>query len=426
MRLANHRFLSVVMAALTWFPTMAVSAPVETARVGKVRISGNVNIKTYIIRRQISLRTGDPFEERELVESRHRIRRVPGVDYCDLRVVSSPADSTLGVSVFVTEKSTLDGQPIVQRGRENDMSFGLRVSERNFRGRSETLSASVVVRGNETFFAAWENPWIGNGPRIGLGVTAHVERYDYVYDDAGAGLLGAGVRRYGAEFSIFRPFAARSRVFLAAGGERVEGDAAGVTIDPGGDLYAAISLGVDYDGRDSGRFPWSGTRLRAEGREVGPLGDSGFLSEAIVDAGAYASPFGRSVLATGVRVVYRDGGSIPPYRREHIGGSQTLRGYDFGSFHGTRSIVAGVEYRLPLNFSRARPVEDLLLGVSAHVFADAGAAWDDEQKLSRDIFKGTYGLGIIVLNGSVPGLRIDYGWQPRSSGRWEIGVGAKL
>jgi outer membrane protein assembly factor BamA len=89
-------------------------------------------------------------------------------------------------------------------------------------------------------------------------------------------------------------------------------------------------------------------------------------------------------------------------------------------------MVFGAEYRVPLNFSRAEPVEDMLLGISTHVFADAGAAWEDDGDLDADIFHGTYGVGILILNGHVPGLRIDYGWHRHSQGRWEIDVGAKF
>jgi hypothetical protein len=66
------------------------------------------------------------------------------------------------------------------------------------------------------------------------------------------------------------------------------------------------------------------------------------------------------------------------------------------------------------------------MGISAHLFADAGGAWEDGQDLNSNIFHGTFGLGILVLNGSVPGLRIDYGWHQNSNGRWEVDIGAKF
>jgi outer membrane protein assembly factor BamA len=216
------------------------------------------------------------------------------------------------------------------------------------------------------------------------------------------------------------------RINVSIGLEAVDGGTDGVTLQPDGDRYLTASVGLDYDGTDSARFPWSGVRVHAAATEIGPADDAYSIHEGRIDASAYLSILARTVLALGADATYRDGDNVPLYRREHLGGSKTLRGREFGSFHGTRSMVVGAEYRVPVNFSRLEPVEDLLLGISTHLFADAGAAWEDGDRLAADMFHGTFGVGVLILNGSVPGLRVDYGWHRHSNGRWEIDVGAKF
>lgn len=412
------------LSTLGWAHIPAAGGEVIT---GEIRVFGNEEIKKYIILREIRLRAGDPFDPERITAAKERIRRIPGVDYLDIRTNLNPDDSTVALSVIVTEKSSLEGYPVIRRGYQNEMSFGLRAVNRNFRGRSERLWSSFLFRGNQVFTAGWENPWIGDGQRrIGVGLRVHYKDYVYVYDDLGDAFRDADIQRSGAELSVFQTFTDRTRISLALGFENVESGRSGVTLEPDGDSYLTASVRLDYDARDSDRFPWSGIYVSATGREIGPGRDAYSIHEGHVQASAYASLLARTVLAIGASLDYRDGDGIPLYRREHLGGSGTLRGREFGSFHGTKSLLLGAEYRVPWNFSRAEPVEDVLLGISTHFFADAGAAWEDDEDLNTEIFHGTFGVGILILNGSIPGLRIDYGWHQRSSGRWEIDVGAKF
>lgn len=418
---------AVVTAAAICAPDASSGPGTKPPVVTKVQVGGNEKVKTYIIRREIPFFPGDPLDPQKLREARSRISQVPGVDYSEIRIIENDADSTRALLAIVTEKSALDGYPVVKRGSQDRMSFGVRAVQRNFRGRSESLSCSLLFRANTVVTAAWENPWLGSGQsRIGLGLRAFYKDYEYVYDDVGGAFKDAGIERYGLDLSVFRTFARRLRLTLGLGYERVESGNRFVTNDPGGDAYVAASLGVRYDGGDGRRFPWSGVVLEALGREVGPGTDEYSIHEGHAAAAAYAPLAGRAVLALGGSLDYRSGDRIPAYRREHLGGSGTLRGHGFGTFHGIRSVISSVEFRVPLNFSRARPAEDLLLGISAHLFADAGAAWEDGENLDGEKFHGTFGVGVIILNGSVPGLRIDYGWHRHSSGRLEVDVGMKF
>jgi outer membrane protein assembly factor BamA len=394
---------------------------------GEVTIYGNRKIKTYIIRREIQLRSGEPFDQKKVDEARRRIQRIPGVDFSEIRVTYSPRDSALSLNVVVTEKSAFHGSPVIQRGLENLFSFGLWVSQDNFRGRSETLGASALVYGGTIVNAKWENPWLGSGPRIGIGLAGYYRNYEYVYDDLGGVFEGARIEKYGGDFSVFYTFRSGFRVLGEAGYMVADSDREGVTNEPGGDQIPVYTLGLRYDSRGSRLFPWSGWYLRAEGSAVGP-GEEGFsIVRGRVDARFFLPLFGRTVLALQVRPRVNDGDRVPVYMREHIGGGMTLRGYDYGDFNATSSIVTGAEYRIPINFDRRYSVEDRLLAASLHLFYDAGAVWElDQSPDDGELWHDGFGLGILLLNSWFRGLRFDYGWNRDSNGRFHFEFGAKF
>jgi outer membrane protein insertion porin family len=427
-RRAVYLFFALAVTMLAAAPGALANSPDDDTFVtGDVRIYGNRSIKTHIIRREIPFSPGDPFDRARLEKAARRIRRLPGVDYSDVAVYLSPEDSTrLIVSVSITERTAIEGKFRFERGRENDMGAGLTMTHYNFRGRSERLWSTFLVLTGQQYEVGWENPWIATDRRIGVGVRGFYEDYDYVYNDFGESVAGAGIQRIGGEASLFWTRGGPSRVYLAGGFETVDGDVDPVTIEDGRDNYVTVSLGAILDGRDRSRFPWTGAYLETVAKQIGP-GDEAFnIFEGTVDGRAFVPILGRVVLAGHSRFVYRDGDNVPLYMRQHLGGINTLRGYDYGAFHGANSLVGGVELRIPANFTRREPMENLLLGVSLHLFADAGAAWERGQDVTDDLFHGTYGVGFTVMNRNLAPVRFDWGWHENSDVDFGFNFGLKF
>ncbi len=404
-------------------PVAATEAPPVA---GPIKIHGNTHIKTHIIRREIPYSPGDVLDEAGLAGARRRIRNLPGVDYSKLTLFRSLIDSTYALTVAITEKPAVEGKLRFERGIENEMGYGLNMTHYNFRGRSEKLWATFLIRDGQRYEAGWENPWVATSHRIGVGARLFLDDYDYVYEDAGDAFVDAGIQRVGGEASLFWSRGGPSRVFAAVGYESVEGDVDGITIDPDRDNYMTVSLGARLDGRDGSHYPWLGAYLETVATQIGPGDDKFDIFEGRIDARGYVPVGDRVVLAAHSRLTYRDGDTVPLYRREHLGGGKTLRGYDYGSFHGSSSLVNGVELRIPANFSRQDPMENLLLGISLHVFADAATAWEQGEELDTDLFYGTYGVGLTLLNRNLPPFRMDWGWHDGSDARFEFDFGMKF
>ena len=418
-------FVAVFLLIAPW-PSGTDASEQAALRVGEIRVHGNQKIKTHILRREIPFKRGDILVEEALEKAHQRIRKIPGVDYSNIRVAISPRDSLLILTIVVTEKPTFNGRPLIQRGYQNKMSFGLEIWEKNFRGESEELSGSFLLRGNTLFNASWRNPWFGIGSRLGISLDLFYKDYVYVYDDLGPTFTDAPIERFGGEISLFRNVGDKTQISIGGGFETQKITRLGDFPVPNWETYAIVSAAFSYDSRQTPIYPWNGIYLQTIARELGPGNENVNAHEGLVDLRLFKSIFGRAVLAGHSRIHYHDGDKIPIYRRDHIGGSHTLRGYDYGSFHGYRSIVTGVEGRIPVNFSIDLPVENLLLGMAFHVFADAASAWDDNKNLTVDNFHGTFGAGVVFISEGLSGLRFDYGWRMDDPGRFEFDVRMKF
>jgi outer membrane protein insertion porin family len=199
-----------------------------------------------------------------------------------------------------------------------------------------------------------------------------------------------------------------------------------MTIKPDGDSYPTVALGIHYDARGSRLFPWSGWYLVAEATSVGPGDDAYSILTSHLDARVFLPLFGRVVFGVQGGGTVKDGDEIPVYMREHLGGGMTIRGYDYGTFNGTNSVLTGAELRVPINFSRDRTVEDLLFAASFHLFADAGAVWEQGESLDKERWHGGFGGGILLLNSAFKGVRFDYGWNDDLEGRFHFEIGARF
>jgi outer membrane protein assembly factor BamA len=416
------------------FPCLAVgpARPAETElsyyslKIKDIRIFGNDHIRSHILLREIPFARGDTLDDAKLAQARENIRRIPGVDYSDINVSFLTRDSSITLTLMITERSTFNGRPLYQRGQQNKFSFGLELWEKNFRGRSETLSGFILLRGNTVAGLLWENPWFGSGPRLGAGLDFWYKKYLYVYDDVGPVYQDASIERFGSQFRLFYEPGGNGRLTLAGGIETVHSPISGLTVEDDRDTYATVSVNYRYDSRSDHIYPFKGLYIETGAEEIGPGSSRITVQEAKADLRAFQNLGSRGIVALQGRLRHRDGDRIPIYRREHLGGSRTLRGFDYGSFHGASSIITSLEGRLPINFSKEHPAGDVLLGFAWHLFADAGTAWDRNQDLSMRNFHGSFGIGCLLFSKAGHGLRLDYGWRLNGPGRFELDVGMKF
>gem|GEM_PF-2689503 len=409
----------------------------DTIRTGRIVIAGNARIRSGVILREIPLHPGEPFDYRLLQRARSNLRRIAGIDYSEVRVQYQPEDSSLGLRVFLTEVPTIEGTAWLQRGPENDYSVGVGFRDANFRGNGERVMVSGLFFNDTAGRVHWENPWLGaNRHRLGIGIAAWHRSYRYVYDDFGGRYNGLRIRRDGllamaihespppAPQPWQRPGSLRSRLRseLFAGIETIDSEIIAGAHATGRNTEVETGVRVSRDTRTSTAFPFTGSLFTTRLAWIFSLDRARPVREAFVDARRFVPLGGRIVAAARLRTTLR-GGSNFAYRREHTGGGKSLRGWPYGSFHGYSAAVGTVELRLPLNFDREEPLEEVLLGLEVHAFADGAAAWDRFSTLSRDDVFAGYGIGVGLLNRQVRGLRVDWGFARHHKSRVHVEVG---
>ena len=134
-------------------------------------------------------------------------------------------------------------------------------------------------------------------------------------------------------------------------------------------------------------YPYTGARYRLEvERSFTALGSELSFTNVVLDARRYFSLGRRSTLA--LRLLL--GGSFGDARSYfYLGGIDTIRGYQYEEFVGTRIGLLNAEVRIPfidiLHFGW--PIQWTIGGIRGIVFADIGGAWADWQFGSDNPFE---------------------------------------
>lgn len=112
-------------------------------------------------------------------------------------------------------------------------------------------------------------------------------------------------------------------------------------------------------------------------------------------------------------------GTLPNSEMFKIGGSETLRGYNYGDkgLVGDKMLLLNTELRFP--------IYDFVSGV---VFADIGKAWEPNKEINLlDMLdSNSFGVGV-RLDTPLGLLRLDYGWglneEAKREGQFYFGLG---
>jgi outer membrane protein assembly factor BamA len=147
--------------------------------------------------------------------------------------------------------------------------------------------------------------------------------------------------------------------------------------------------GLVFDTRMDPVFPRNAVFASAGWERLDP-DVSAAVNRFSAEARGYLGVVGQAVLALSVQYAGADG-TQPEYSRPLLGGLDTLRGYEAGSFAGDNRLAGSIELRIPLTsamgFARA----------GIRLFADAGTVWDHGQALSTSAFKRGAGVGGFVV-----------------------------
>jgi len=401
-----------------------------TAHAGRIirsiDITGYKVTKDYIIQREIRSRVGQPFDPALL---RDDIQRLENLSiFAEVKVAAVPtSDSGVAIAINLREMPPILPMIGVLYTEENGFSVGPGISSMNLGGHAIAVSGRIYFGGAKQAWGRATWPWItGNHVSVEL-YTANLKRED--------------VRNGFNESSV--EFTGKVGTYLGDSGRltgrltlfKMRSDVDGITLSPDNeDKQLSLSVLAGIDTRDSFRVPRHGWKNEIEVAHTGFLDSDVTLQTLTVDVRHWL-PVGRSQRTMLSGLLTMQSGTIfvdvPTYLRYHIGGANSVRGYDVQgpteALAGKNQLIGTVEHAFTVFPVRRFDFFKLSFGLGFEIaaLADAGIAWNTDSEFAIDKVRAGIGVGLHLL---VPGsemIRFDVAWDGKDEVRFHLASGSK-
>lgn len=384
--------------------------------VERIDIHGNVRTMDKVIRREIGLAEGDPFNRSKLARSEQKLRDLNFFEKVEIKTLAGSAPDKMVVDIEVAEQST--GEISVGAGfsTQDGPLADLSIKERNLLGKGQQLGFSTTLAGTRSEFdISFTEPYLFDRNLAGGFDLFHITT-DYQDESS------YDQKRTGGKIRAGYPLSENWRQTWSYGYERneitdVDTDASLLIRQQEGERdTSSIGQRLTYDHRDSVLFPSEGLYSWLDTTFAGLGGDAEYVSGKL--GSVYYHPlYEKSVIFSLLGEVGGIAGwgdeDVKINERFYLGGN-TLRGFERSGIgprdSATNDALGGnLFYRgsAELTFPIGLPEE---YGISGHTFADFGSLWslDDSGAtiLDENTLRTAAGLGLSWRSGFGP-IRVD-------------------
>lgn len=430
----------------------------DKSYIEKIEIRGNTKTKDKVLRRELAVAPGEPFN---MVRAKLSQQRLEGLNYfekVEMNVEPTDIPDRKNLVVAVDERTT--GNFVIGAGFnsiENLVAF-VELSQGNFDlfkpplfqggGQKLRLRAQVGTR-LQDYQLTFIEPWLFD-KKLEYTHDLYHRELDYVssvFDERRTGTRMGLRKTLGSDFII----GGVDYTIESIGIENVDPNASYFFRNQEDDyLVSKVGSSISYDTRGGGFLPNSGqlTRLRSE-LAGGPFGADVDIYKLELTTKHYFKGLGSGHILEllgeiGVADTYANTDDVPLFDRWWLGGLRNLRGFKFRDvgpkdgqqepFGGSTYWFASAEYSVPI-------IDRLRFAV----FYDIGMVYQDPYSfdsrvidpnplaggatiLDTGVYNDNFGFGI-RLNLPIGPLRLDYGIPVTSddfndsSGRFNFGVG---
>ncbi len=428
----NNRILCITTALAA---LIILSAPAGAFRgdgqpVLGIAVYGNYNIDRDLVVRAFGLAAGDTCTWDAISEGLTRVKALSGVRYASHKLNVDSEGRGVFILLILEEERTWTIYPRINRNFADKIAFGAAFNETNLRGKNEQLYLSAMVHGALILQANWMKPRAFGVERLSAGIKAGYRGYHWPYPSFEQIMVDDKIKWFEGYLSFNYRLAEGFSYFLdpgldviSAGDPMLEGQGEVPVPDaPSGTLFT-VTTGLNFSWLDRIFYPESGVQVSATVKSWGLLQDDpAFTNTRLFVDGTGFLDLGRPLLSVNARSAINRAG-IPAYLYEHLGGTSTIRGYEFGVFYGENSALIRTDLRVPLNFSELSELGNPMVLVDMSVFVDTGATWDNDETLTTELFYSGAGLAMsfIVKEGWL--LKFGYAWPMDPDGRWFFDIG---
>ena len=378
----------------------------EQVHFGQIIVTGNDKTADKVIRRELLIAEGELFNGSNLERSKNNAMRLGFFEKVDITTNPSVDPRYVNVQVEVKERPT--GTFQVGAGFSSVESFiaTIQVSQNNFLGRGQTLTAQATFSGIRQLFNIqfFEPYFLDTKWRF----RATVFNFEFLFNDfsrsSTGGTLGFGYPL--TRFFVIDLTYTIEDVQVEPGGRLGRARRNIGSLFQGG-LTSSIQTTLSYDTRNNRLFPSQGYLLQG----VVEFADDTLLSEneftrLIGRVRFYFPLFLSFVLKFNIEAGLvsnwnADNTPVPIFERFFVGGPNSVRGFLRSSLGPSREIAAnagdpgsalttiniGGNKQFIFNMELEFPILTSV-GIKGVLFADAGNSFDNDQDLSvaMDIF----------------------------------------
>lgn len=384
--------------------------------IERIDIEGNTTTLDRVIRRQFDVVEGDPFNPRQIREAAERIRALGFFSESDVAAREGSRPDQVVVDVDVEETTT--GSVSIGASFSSDQGLGIQLgfSERNFLGRGQAVTASVLGFSDRLNYNLNFREPAFLGRDVAFGMDFSFVETDEDNSDFDTSL---GTFRPSLEF----PISANSRldVFYIAQYQDMQ-DFSGTSgiltseVQQGALWSSGLGYRFTYDSRRTGLNPNAGVVLSFGQEYAGLGGDLDFIKttgRAIAQTQVFSEEVTlRAILEAGA-IDFQNGQNSRFINRFS---GQVMRGFDtngMGPIEGSEHL--GGDYFATLKFEADFPLGlPDEFGITGGFFYDIGAIWGvDTSNATGPVastgFEDRHVIGLSVFWASPFGpLRINF------------------
>ncbi len=366
--------------------------------IGRIDVVGNTQTLDYVIRREMIVQEGDAYNRALVDRSKQQIRNLGFFKDVDITNVPGSAPDKTDLLVKVTEQPTGQLSFSVGYSSVDQVVANIGVTQSNFRGRAENLSATVSAGYLQQVidFSFTEPHWLGRNMSAGYDVFAN--RYDFSqYTDYISTSLGARTHvafplarnaLLSLNYQIKTENIGINPQLCVPGDEKVS---VALCSEGGSYLTSSVGYNLGYDARNDTRNPTRGYFISIS-QDIAGFGGTVHYVKSQVSDGIYYGFTKDFVLSFSSTAKYIDGWNGDSIRigdRFYEGGD-SFRGFQIAgvgprdvfyqdALGGKLSVVGNVEQTFPNGLPEQYGIHTLL-------FATAGTVGilDRQDKVNPD------------------------------------------
>ena len=404
-----------IFILLPLFPLKSQSFLLE-----RIALYGNIRTKNHIILQELNLKKGKYFTEKFIAKERAWLLRQNFSKRVEFQTKPGSALNSRILMIVVQEKSPWSVSPILSNNDLFGWYVGTHLTAQNLFGRENSIHVTFQVGGIQNFALNWNNPWFGGRLHLFLGLNLNHTSFKYLYGDYFSHFREEVTN---TDITFGKEIGRRFKLGIKTGRERIWVADPSVTYSKTHvDKINTFKFFTIFDSRDWPLYPRTGLYLKSWINWFNYPSKHQFERTGL-NLCLYSPVYHDNIMAlqTFLQISH---GKVPVYKRIHLGGGKTIRGYSTGCFSGENSFLMSLEYRFPIFYER-NPLAGIHVGYVGVLFIDTGAAWFQHQKFRYSMLSSSFGLGFHVIWDHWI-LRAEYGNHGKGWGFIRLGSGVKF